>query len=172
MHLVMPKVLQKKIIAQNCHNLWHSKCTHLDKNINATMYWKMMYRDIREHVKNIPLASMRRSDNWSLTAKDAIVTLWKYLFVDIMGLFIFKENNNISYKFMCITIAYPAMGMLEIEEIPTIVSLDKMITTHGFFDKMSAQISRYLLSMVSHYTQCRYVMYKIKSLFCFHKQSI
>ena len=36
-----------------------------------------------------------------------------------------KGNNNISYKFMFVTMVDPSKGVLEIEEILTVVSVDK-----------------------------------------------
>ena len=32
-----------------------------------------------------------------------------------------------SYKFMCVTMADPAKNVLELEEIPTVVSMDKKV---------------------------------------------
>ena len=52
------------------------------------------------------------------------------------------NNNNNSYKFMCVTMVDPAVGILEIEEIPTLLSINDKGTTDEVFDKKSACMSR------------------------------
>ena len=49
-----------------------------------------------------------------------------------------KDDNNLSQKFICVTMVDPAMSVLEIEEIPTVVSVHKKVTTNEVVDKMSA----------------------------------
>ena len=49
--------------------------------------------------------------------------------MNVIGLYMFKDNYNISNKFMYITVVDSAMGTLEIEKIPGVVSMDKNGTT-------------------------------------------
>ena len=44
-----------------------------------------------------------------------------------MGLYTLKDNNDISYKYTCIIMVDPAMGMLDIEEIPTLVDVNTKV---------------------------------------------
>ena len=46
-----------------------------------------------------------------------------------------KRNDNKSYKFMCVTMDDPAMGMLEIEDFLTVVSLEKSVLPVGLLIK-------------------------------------
>ena len=59
---------------------------------------------------------------------------WKCIFVDIIGLYKLKgNNNNISCKFFIIV--DPPMGTLKIDDIPTVVSMDEKDTTNKVFDE-------------------------------------
>ena len=42
---------------------------------------------------------------------------------------------------MYITMVDPTLGMMEVEEIPTVVSMEQKGTTNKVFDEISAQIS-------------------------------
>ena len=70
------------------------------------------------------------------------VVAQKCLCADTIGHYILKGNNYVSYKVMCVSIVDLAMGMLEIEEIPNIVNVDKIGATDMVFDKMSKQMRR------------------------------
>ena len=50
-------------------------------------------------------------------------------------------NNNISYKFMCVTTVHPAIGVFEVELIPTVFSVNIKVTINEVFDKMFLQIA-------------------------------
>ena len=47
--------------------------------------------------------------------------------MDVMGFYMFKSSNNMSYEVMCVTMVDPVMGLLEIVEILAIVSEDKKV---------------------------------------------
>ena len=49
--------------------------------------------------------------------------------MNVMGQSMLKGNNNMSYKFMGVTVVDPVMGVLEIEEIPTVVEWTKKVPT-------------------------------------------
>ena len=78
-----------------------------------------------------------------------------------------KGNNNI--KFMCVTMVDPTMDMLEIEETPTVVSMDKRDTTNKIFNKTSAETCRLVYkAQLSHYPQLRFIIYDNGSKFKLH----
>ena len=54
-----------------------------------------------------------------------------------------KGNSNRIY-FMFVTMVDSAIAMLEIGEIPTVISVNKKDTTDKVFNTMSAQISRFV----------------------------
>ena len=104
--------------------------TWLEKTIKATVYWKIVSRDIQIHVKWCS-TWQHGKQQWNkcgeLPVKQAVVTTWECLCADVIGPYTIKENNNICYKFMCITLIDPLMGMLEIKNIPIIVIVDKRL---------------------------------------------
>ena len=50
-HLVVPKVIQWKIVILYHHCLKHPEHTYLEEFIKATMDWKILHSSIREHEK-------------------------------------------------------------------------------------------------------------------------
>ena len=68
--------------------------------------------------KNTRTCKMMQQSNkyMKFPVKQAVVTPWEHLCVDIIGLYRIKGNNNISYKFMCITMVDPATCMLEVDK--------------------------------------------------------
>ena len=61
---------------------------------------------------------------------------------------------------MCITMVDLAMGMWKIEEIPTVVSMDKKASTSEVFDETSIQTRRLVHeACLIHYPCPRYVLY-------------
>ena len=57
-------------------------------------------------------------------AKQYVVLPWKCFIVDIIESYTLKSRNDMSFEFMCVTIVDPTMGTLEIEKIPTVVSVE------------------------------------------------
>ena len=49
-----------------------------------------------------------------------------------------KENDDVYYELMCVIMVDPATSMLEMEEIPTVVSVNKKCILDKVFDGMSA----------------------------------
>ncbi len=49
-----------------------------------------------------------------------IMTPWKALCVDLIGLYTFKDKDGSSIDFMCLTMIDPATSWFEIVELPTV----------------------------------------------------
>ena len=48
---------------------------------------------------------------------------WECLYVDVIGPYTLWGNNNTNNEFMCVIVVDNAMIMLEMKEIPTVVSV-------------------------------------------------
>ena len=57
---------------------------------------------------------------------------WEYICVDVVGQYMLNGNNDISYKFMCVTTADPAMSILKIEE-PILWLMETKVVPRGIF---------------------------------------
>jgi hypothetical protein len=111
------------------------------------------------------------------------MTLWRALYVDLIGPYTLKDKDGSSIDFMCLTMIDLATSCFEIVELPTVTKL--MVPTKGkgkkvtfadyskvaesTFNKSSAQISNLVYkTWFSRYPCCQYLIYNNGSEFKLH----
>ena len=121
--LIVPKKLQRKTIAWYHHYLQHPGRDKLEKTLSAVMYWKGMSKDIEKftkHCKRCQLGKRRKRKYAALPPKQAVITPWQQVCVDLIGPYTVTGKDKTCVEFMCMTMIDPATGWFEVVELPTV----------------------------------------------------
>ena len=151
--MVIPKKLRRKTIAWYHHYLQHPGKDKLYETLSAVMYWKGMYGDIQKFTKycdRCQKGKKRKRKYGHLAAKEAVITPWQTVCVDLVGPYTIKGEDGSSVEFMCMTMIDPATGWFEVVELPTVAVYREMKKKDGeivevedeILDKCSASISQ------------------------------
>ena len=122
--MIVPKKLQRKTIAWYHHYLQHPGRDKLEKTLSAVMYWKGMSKDIEKftkHCKWCQLGKRRKRKYAELPPKQAVITPWQQVCVDLIGPYTVTGKDKTCVEFMCMTMIDPATGWFEVVELPTVV---------------------------------------------------
>ncbi len=119
-----------------------------------------------------------------LPPKLIITTPWKVFYVDLIGPYTLKGQDNSSIDFICLTMINLATNWFKIVELPTVdlvstvppagkgkkVTSSKNTTVaEPYFDKSSAQNSNLVYkTWFSGYPRCQYIIYNNRSKFKLH----
>jgi hypothetical protein len=108
--LVIPKPLEVRAVEWYHHYLQHSEHTHLEKMMNAAMYWKGMHTTIWSLKKSCRSCQInkRRSHKYGhLPSKTVIINPWECLCVDLIGPYTLKGKENSQIYIMALTMINP-----------------------------------------------------------------
>ena len=179
--IVVPQVLQSKIIQWYHHYLLHPGHTRLEETIAQTMYWRSLRSDVRKHVKHCHIcqtSKKRRQKYGKLPSKFVIEVPWRYVCVDLIliGPYTLKGKDNTVLDFMCLTMIDPATGWFEIVQLPTITITRRKKgkeVTETTIDKSSMEVSRlFNKQWLSRYPRSKCVIYDNGSEFKLHFRSL
>jgi len=118
--MIIPKPLQEHTVMWYQHYLQHPGHTHLEKTMQATMYWKGMRTTIRSITKSCKTCQVNKK--WKLRyghlpPKTIITTPWRTLCVDLVGPYTLKGKDGSVIDFMALTIIDPASSWFKIVEL-------------------------------------------------------
>ncbi|MCP4748121.1 MAG: hypothetical protein GY874_18600, partial [Desulfobacteraceae bacterium] len=119
--LVIPDSMQSQVVQWYHHYLMHPGHTRLEETLKASMYWKHLSQDVRQHVKVCKLCQIgktRKRKYGKLPAKNAIIEPWKSVCVNLVGPYTLKGKDGTILDFMCLTMIDPATAWFEIVELP------------------------------------------------------
>jgi hypothetical protein len=135
--LMIPTSLRHRVVSWYHHYLQHPGHLHLEETMRSVMYWKGMCTTIQRYIKTCQSCQVnkRHSQKYGhLPPKLVIMTPWKVLCVDLIGLYTLKRKDSLSINFMHLT-------MIDLAE--------------PYFDKSSAQISNLVYkTCFSRYPRC------------------
>lgn len=151
--MVIPKKLQKKTITWYHHYLQHPGRDKLEKTLSAVMYWKGMSDAIKKFTKRChrcQLGKKRKRKYAELPPKEAVLTPWHTVCVDLCGPYQIKGSDGSCEEFMCMTMIDPATGWFEVVELPTVAVYREFKSKTGkieivedeILDRTSASISQ------------------------------
>jgi hypothetical protein len=138
--IVIPKTLQKRIVAWYHHYLAHPGMTKLEDTLQETMMWKNMRRDIESYVRTCPQCQKYKKVRpkygklLEKQAEDAIP--WKRVDLDMIGPYKVKAANG-NFTLRALTMIDPATGWLEVNDVPDYAAN----STQAAFDEV--WVSRY-----------------------------
>jgi hypothetical protein len=137
--IVLPKMLQKRIVAWYHHYLAHPGMTRLEATLRETMMWKNMRRDIKSYVRTCPQCQKYKKVRPKgqlpeKQAKDAIP--WKRVDLDMIGPYEVKAANS-NFTLRVLTMIDPATGWFEAKDVPDYTAN----STQAAFDEV--WLSRY-----------------------------
>lgn len=150
--LIIPDVLQDKILMWYHHYLQHPGTDRMEGTIGSVMYWHGMSAQIRRLCKYCPRcqkAKTRKRKYGHVPPKDAVITPWSTLHCDLIGPYTITAQDGTGIDFMCLTMIDAATGWFEIAELPnrTIQRKDKKtgkITEDVIIDRQSITVSNLL----------------------------
>ena len=119
--LVIPDSMQSQVIQWYHHYLMHPGHTRLEETLKASMYWKHLSQDVRQHVKvckHCQIGETRKRKYGKLPAKIAVTKPWKYVCTNLIGPYTLKGKDGNILDFMCLTMIEPATAWFEIVELP------------------------------------------------------
>ncbi len=157
--LIIPASLQHGAVSWYHHYLQHPGHSHLKETMRSMMYWKGMCNSIQKYIKSCRSCQInkRQSQKYGhVPSKLVIISPWKALCVDLIGLYTLTGKDGSSIDFMCLTMINPATSWFEIVELPSVdkatfptLNKGKKATCNNYtkdsvttFDKSSAQISK------------------------------
>ena len=142
--IFVPMVLQKKIVAWYHEYLVHPGQTRLEATIRQLYTWPNLREHVHAHCRTCDkcqLSKKQRKKYGHLPAKDAEVTPWKRVNVDLIGPYKIKspkDNKNKAPKELrALTMIDPVTGWFEIKAI---LKPDAMMVMDAFYE---AWICRY-----------------------------
>jgi hypothetical protein len=119
--MIIPKPLQRRAVLWFHHYLQHPGHTHLEKTLQAKMYWKGMrttIRSITRPCKTCQVNKKRKFKYGHLLPKTITTTPWRMLCVDLVGPYNFKGKDGSAIDFMALTMMDPASSWFKIMELP------------------------------------------------------
>jgi hypothetical protein len=154
--LIILASLQHRAVAWYHHYLQHPDHSRLEETMRSVMYWKGMHYTIRRYVKSCRSCQVNKRHSLKyghVPSKLVIMTPWRFLCIDLVGLYTLQGIEGSSIDFMCLTMIDPATSWFKIVELPTVRLMAPkagkgqkatcLIYTKDaeIFDKISAQIS-------------------------------
>jgi transposase InsO family protein len=138
--IVIPKPLQKCIVAWYHHYLAHPGMTRLEATLRETMTWPNMRKDIESHVRTCPQCQKYkkvRPKYGKLPEKQAEdAKPWKRVDLDMIGPYEVKAANG-NFTLRALTMIDPATGWFEVKDVPDYTAN----STQAAFDEV--WLSRY-----------------------------
>jgi putative transposase len=138
--IIIPKTLQKRIVAWYHQYLAHPGMTRLEATLRETMMWKNMRRDIESYVRTCPQCQKYKKVRPKYgklpekQAEDAIP--WKRVDLDMIGPYDVKAANG-NFTLRALTMIDPATGWFEVKDVPDYTAN----STQAAFDEV--WLSRY-----------------------------
>ena len=121
--IVIPALLQHKVMTWYHHYLLHPGHTRLEETIAAMMYWYSLQSDVGRYAKHCYIcqtSKKRRGKYGKLPRKFVIDAPWQYVCVDLIGPYYLEGKDGYILDFMCLTMIDPVTCWFEIIELPTI----------------------------------------------------
>jgi transposase InsO family protein len=138
--IVIPKPLQKRIVAWYHHYLAHPGMTRLEATLRETMTWPNMRKDIESHVRTCPQCQKYkkvRPKYGKLPEKQAEdAKPWKRVDLDMIGPYDVQAVNG-KFTLRALTMIDPATGWFEVKDVPDYTAN----STQAAFDEV--WLSRY-----------------------------
>jgi hypothetical protein len=122
--LMIPTSLRHRAVSWYHHYIQHPGHLHLEETMRSVMYWKGMHTTIWRYVKSCRSCQVnkRHSQKYGhLPPKLVIMTPWKALCVDLIGLYTLKGKDGSNIDFMCLTMINLATSWFAIVELPTVL---------------------------------------------------
>ena len=127
--IVVPKVLQAKILEWYHHLLVHPGRDRTLKSIQQHFYWKGMSKDVEKYCKKCPICQtckVNKKKYGLLPAKEPEVVPWHQLCVDLIGPYKipirkYAKSKDVKKKYStiwCVTMIDPATSWFEMKQIP------------------------------------------------------
>ena len=127
--IVVPKVLQAKILEWYHHLLVHPGRDRTLKSIQQHFYWKGMSKDVEKYCKKCPICQtckVNKKKYGLLPAKEPEVVPWHQLCVDLIGPYKipirkYAKSKDVKKKYStiwCVTMIDPAISWFEMKQIP------------------------------------------------------
>jgi RNase H-like domain found in reverse transcriptase/Reverse transcriptase (RNA-dependent DNA polymerase)/Integrase zinc binding domain len=119
--IIIPRVLQKRIVRWYHYILCHPGESRTEATIAQHFHWAGM----REHIKSecstchiCQLTKRTKKKYGHLPPKEAEATPWERLCVDMIGPYIIKRKGKKTLTLWCVTMIDPATGWFEIKDVP------------------------------------------------------
>ena len=127
--IVVPKVLQPKILEWYHYLLVHPGRDRTFRTISQHFYWKGLAKDVEKFCKKCPICQTTKVSKKKyglLPAKEAEATPWYQLCVDLIGPYKipikkYAKSKDIKKKYAtiwCVTMIDPATSWFEMKQIP------------------------------------------------------
>ena len=127
--IVVPKVLQTKILEWYHYLLVHPGRDRTLKSISQHFYWKGMSKDVEKFCKKCPICQTTKVNSKKyglLPAKEPEVVPWHQLCVDLIGPYKipikkYARSKDVKKKYStiwCVTMIDPATSWFEMKQIP------------------------------------------------------
>ena len=117
--IVVPKILQTKVVDWYHDMLCHPGETRMEESIRHHLTWKGLREDVRKKCRtchSCQVVKRTKSNYGKLPAKEAESIPWDILCVDLIGPYTIKKRHK-KYTLWCVTMIDPATAWLEIKEI-------------------------------------------------------
>ena len=112
--IVVPKVLQSKVVDWYHDMLCHPGETRMEESIRHHLTWKGLRQDVRKKCRTChrcQIVKRTKSNYGKLPAKEAEGTPWDTLCVDLIGPYTIKKRHK-SFTLWCVTMIDPATSCL------------------------------------------------------------
>ena len=118
--ILIPKVLQKRIVQWYHDILCHPGTTRTEATIRQHFYWNNLREDVIDICSKCPTCQLNKRQKKKyghLPEKDAEAIPWDILCVDLIGPYTIKQVNKKSLTLWCLTMIDPATGWFELVTI-------------------------------------------------------
>jgi transposase InsO family protein len=118
--IVIPTVLQKRVVEWYHTQLCHPGETRTEANLRQHFWWPNLREDVAKHCKTCkPCQIAKRTDKkyGHLPMKEAEAVPWQKLCVDLIGRYEIRRKAKKTLHLWCVTMIDPATGWFEMREI-------------------------------------------------------
>ena len=119
--IVIPKPLRKRVVEWYHTQLCHPGETRTEQTIRQHFTWANLRKDVQDICRKCPTCQKSKKHTIKyghLKPKEAEVTPWETLCVDLIGPYKIDRKNKKSLTLWCVTMIDPATGWFEVREIP------------------------------------------------------
>jgi hypothetical protein len=119
--IVIPDILQKKVVSWYHNILCHAGETRTEQTIRQQFWWPNLRDTVHELCSKCDTCqrTKRTSKKYGhLPAKEAEADPWEVLCVDLIGPYTIKRRGKRNLTLWCVTMIDPATGWFEMKEIP------------------------------------------------------
>ena len=119
--IVVPASLQKRLLQWYHYMLCHPGETRTEATISQHFTWPTLRQDVRRLCSSCHTCQLtkRTKKNYGhLPAKQAEISPWEQLCVDMIGPYTIKRRGKPDLVLWCVTMIDPATGWFEIQQVP------------------------------------------------------